>query len=289
MAGKLYIVATPIGNLEDISARALEVLGKVDLVVAEDTRNSLILLNHFNIKTRIISYHKFNERKRTEDIINNLMNGESVALISDAGTPCISDPGYILVQSAAEQGIEAIGVCGACSATTAVSVSGFNCETFLFNGFLPREKGAAVKKLEELKTAPANIIIFYESPKRIIKTLLLINEAYPEAKVCLCNDLTKKYEKIYRGSVQKVIEELQQNVNHEKGEYALVVEKNVTVGVKQEEEVGIEGKLVDIMLKKQVSLRDAVEELRLSCNGLYDRKSIYNASLALKELFEQYN
>jgi len=289
MTGKLYIVATPIGNLEDISSRALEVLGKVDLVVAEDTRNSLVLLNHFNIRTKIISYHKFNERKRTEGIINNLTQGENVALICDAGTPCISDPGYILVQSAVEQGIEAIGVCGACAATTAVSISGFDCETFLFNGFLPREKGAATKKLDELKIAPTNIIIFYESPKRIIKTLLLINEAYPEAKVCLCNDLTKKYEKIYRGSVQNVIEELQQNVNHEKGEYALVVEKNVTINVNQQDEVGIEAKLVDIMVKKHVSLRDAVEELRLNCNGLYDRKSIYNASLALKELFGQDN
>lgn len=287
MAGKLYIVATPIGNLEDMTPRAVEALRKADLVVAEDTRNSLVLLNHFDIKTKIISYHKFNERKRTEEILSDLMQEKNVALICDAGTPCISDPGYILVQSAAEQGVEVIGICGACAATTAVSVSGFNSETFMFNGFLPREKGAAVKKLEELKAAPVNIIIFYESPKRIIKMLGLINEVYPAARVCLCNDLTKRYERIYRGSVQDVIEELLQNANHEKGEYALVVEKNFTFEAEPQEEIGIEAKLVDIMIKNNVSLREAVEELRLSCNGSYDRKSIYNASLALKQMFEQ--
>jgi 16S rRNA (cytidine1402-2'-O)-methyltransferase len=286
MAGKLYIVATPIGNLEDMTPRAIEALRKADLVVAEDTRNSLVLLNHFDIKTKIISYHKFNERKRTEEILSNLIREETVALVCDAGTPCISDPGYILVQSAAEQGVEVIGICGACAATTALSVSGFNSDTFMFNGFLPREKGASVKRLEELKAAPVNIIIFYESPKRIIKMLGLINEAYPDARVCLCNDLTKKYERIYRGSVLEVIEELQQNANHEKGEYALVVEKNFTFEARPQEEIGIEARLVDIMIKKNVSLREAVEELRLSCNGSYDRKSIYNASLALKQLFE---
>jgi 16S rRNA (cytidine1402-2'-O)-methyltransferase len=271
MAGKLYIVATPIGNLEDMTPRAIEALRKADLVVAEDTRNSLVLLNHFDIKTKIISYHKFNERKRTEEILSNLIREETVALVCDAGTPCISDPGYILVQSAAEQGVEVIGICGACAATTALSVSGFNSDTFM---------------LEELKAAPVNIIIFYESPKRIIKMLGLINEAYPDARVCLCNDLTKKYERIYRGSVLEVIEELQQNANHEKGEYALVVEKNFTFEARPQEEIGIEARLVDIMIKKNVSLREAVEELRLSCNGSYDRKSIYNASLALKQLFE---
>lgn len=285
MKGELYIVSTPIGNMGEISSRAIEILEKVDLIMAEDTRKSVVLLNHFKIKTKMQSYHKFNEMERVESVITKLIEGKNIALISDAGTPCISDPGYILVDNAIQNGIKVIGISGPCAAITALSVSGFNCEAFSFYGFLPRKSGKMSKQLSKIKQDLSDIVIFYESPKRIIKTLIALKDEFPKALICLCNDLTKKYERIYRGDLEQVIGELNDNVYGEKGEYTIIIKKNMLqLDENIDYNISIEAMLVDIMIKNEVSLKEAMDKLRMEFSESYSRKDIYNASLKLKNL-----
>jgi len=229
MSGRLYIVATPIGNLGDMTPRAVEILREVDIIAAEDTQNSMTLMAKFEIKTKLVSNHKFNESGSADYFINELLSGKNIAVISDAGTPCISDPGNILVKRAVENNIEIVGIPGACAAVTAVSISGFDIKSFIFEGFFPRENTEIKKIIKKLKDNPG-VYIFYESPKRIIKAFEFFSEAIPECNICLCNDLTKKFEKIYRGSPAKVLEELRDNPSAEKGEYTIVVEITEIVG-----------------------------------------------------------
>lgn len=170
MLGKLFVVATPIGNLHDMTQRSIDVLNSVDLIAAEDTRTSKVLLDNFNIKTKLVSNHKFNESSKVQSLIKDLLEGKSIAVISDAGTPCISDPGFILVREAIKNNIEVIGIPGACAVTTAISISGFEELSFSFYGFLPKEKKDILKFLELIKNDHSKVLVFYESPKRIIKS-----------------------------------------------------------------------------------------------------------------------
>lgn len=283
MKGKLYVVATPIGNLDDITARAVHVLSTVDLIAAEDTRNTLTLLNKLNIKTKLVSNHKFNENSKVKTFIDKLSSGQSIALVSDAGTPCISDPGHVLVSRAAEENIEVIGVCGPCAAATAVSVSGFDARSFVYLGFLPREHSKIRSVLQIFDTPIKPLVVFYESPRRIINSLEVIAESFPHTQLCLCNDLTKKFERIYRGAPQEVVEELRDNPDHQKGEYTCVIENRETsVSPPDAPPFSLEAQLVDIMLRSGSSLKSAVQTL-FAAQKEVSKKEIYSASLRLKE------
>jgi len=278
----LFIVATPIGNLEDMTPRAVRVLKEADIIAAEDTRHSKTLLAHFNIAgTPVFSCHKFNEDKRGDFFVSKMLEGKSVALISDAGTPCISDPGHRLVGAAAEAGIPVVAVCGASAVVAALSVSGFDASGFQFLGFLPRKK-SDIK--ETLSNALPGTIVFYESPRRIADTMGLIDEYYPHAAICLCNDITKKFERNYRGTPREVITQLEENPAAEKGEYTCVVyvaKQDASPPV--QDAPSLESRLVDIMVKSGGTLKDAAGELKLQ--DKLSKKEIYAAMLNLKEMF----
>jgi len=194
----LYLVATPIGNLEDITLRALRVLRECDAVAAEDTRHSGQLLKHFEISKPLLSYFQFNEAKRSEEIIARLKRGEKIALVTDAGSPGISDPGERVVQAAIAAGLRVEPIPGACALVAALTASGLPTDEFHFVGFLPHKSGQRRNKLESLKTIPG-VLIFYESPYRIEKLLGELNEVYPERDVVLGRELTKKFEEFLRG------------------------------------------------------------------------------------------
>ena len=279
--GNLYIVATPIGNLEDITPRAIRILGEVDMIAAEDTRHSRGLLSHFNIKTPTFSCHKFNEEKRGDFFIAALREGKNVALVSDAGTPCISDPGHRLVSLAAAEGFAVVPVCGASAVVAALSVCGFDATRFSFVGFLPRNKGEIIKLLGGFLPGVA---VFYESPRRISATLSAINENFPSAQICLCNDISKKFERVYHGSVADVLQELEDNPDAEKGEYTCVLQVLELPTLDEEESgtISIEAQLVDMLIKHGGTLKDASAKLQ----KIYKKKEIYSAMLRLKELFE---
>ena len=280
MSGTLYVVATPIGNMDEITPRALQVLSEADLIAAEDTRNTGLFLNRLDISAKLIAYHKFNEASRLDLLLGKLKSGQSIALVSDAGTPCISDPGYLLVKAAADEGVTVVGVSGPCAVITAISVSGFSAEPFLFLGFLPRKAGALVEAMDPLRFGTT--IVFYESPKRIAATVALLAANFPEASLCLCNDLTKKFERIYRGSASDVLEALQNNPYAEKGEYTCVVYG--LAAVPEEEETGrpsLESQLIDIIVKSGCSMKEAIKILSQN----HQKKEVYAASLRLKEIF----
>lgn len=283
--GTLYIVGTPIGNLSDMSERAIQTLENVDYVACEDTRVSINLLRHFGINKKLVSYHKFNEKGKSNSIIDDLKNGVSVALVSDAGCPCISDPGSILVNEAILNGIEVIAIPGPSAVITSLMVSGMDTTSFTFYGFLERENKKITESLEKIKNDSSNIAVIYESPKRIIKTLEKIKEVLDNPKVCLCNDLTKKFEKKYYGLVSDVIDELNNNPNHELGEYVLLIEKNVVdKDNKNAFDVGIEGLIVDEMIKNNCTMKDAVKIVSEKYH--YNKNIVYDASLKVKKLFD---
>lgn len=291
MSGKLYVVATPIGNLSDFSSRAIEVLKTVDLIAAEDTRNTLKLLTHFDIHTPQTANHKFNERSAVDRLIKEIIDGKNIAVVSDAGTPCINDPGFILVEACANAGIEVIGVPGCCAAATAVSVSGLPSDSFLFMGFFPREKKDTEKLFDYINKNKTELYIFYESPKRIIDTVEAISKVFPDCKLALCNDLTKTFERIYRGTPLSVLSELKANPNAEKGEYAFCMYVEETFREKEENPLSLEAMLVDVVVKKQCSMKEAIGLLAsdetVSPTGKIpaSKKELYQASLNLKELF----
>ena len=279
--GTLYVVATPIGNLSDMTPRAIETLKKVDLILCEDTRHSLKLLNYFAIKKKLVAYHKFNEKEKTRAIVDELKKGKDIALITDAGTPCISDPGYILINILKEEGIDVVGVGGISAVVTALSVSGLNTDSFAFYGFFPRENKVREELLNKISVGVVNLVVFYESPKRIIATLNYLYQKLGEVKVSISKDLTKIHESNYFGYISDVIEKLNNFDKADLGEYTIIIELNK----KEEEhleEVSIEARLVDIIIKENVSMKEAIEILNRGSN--YSKKDIYNASLRLKKL-----
>ena len=218
--GTLYLVATPIGNLEDITLRALRTLKECDLVAAEDTRRSGQLLKHFGISRPLLSYFQFNEAKRSEEIIERLRRGEKVALVTDAGSPGISDPGERVVKAAIAAGFRVESVPGPSALVAALTVSGLPAEEFHFIGFLPHKSGQRRRELERLKTIRGTLV-FYESPYRIEKLLVELNDIYPGRQVVLARELTKKFEQFLRGTPAELLEVLQQRAL--KGEFVVMV------------------------------------------------------------------
>ena len=219
--GKLYVVATPIGNLEDITLRALRVLREVDLIAAEDTRHTRKLLDRYEIKKRMVSYHEHNERERAERIIEDLKSGMKVALVSDSGTPAISDPGYVLIRRCVEEGIEVIPIPGPSALLAALSVSGLPVHRFIFEGFLPHKSGKRRNRLRQL-AGEEGTIIFYESPHRLLKTLSDILEILGNRRVVIARELTKVHEEIFRGSIEEALERFGEG--ERKGEFTILVE-----------------------------------------------------------------
>lgn len=219
--GKLYLVPTPIGNLKDITLRALEVLKQCDLVAAEDTRQSLKLLNHFEIRKPMLSYHQHNEQGKSDNIIEKLREGKIIALVTDAGTPGISDPGSVIVKKCIEENLEFEVLPGATATTTALVYSGLDTTKFLFRGFIPRENKERKPFMEEIKNCKETLI-FYEAPHRLLNTLNFILESLGDRKIAICRELTKMHEEIIRGTLSEIIEHY--NEKNPRGEYVLVIE-----------------------------------------------------------------
>lgn len=221
MSGILYLCATPIGNLEDITLRVLRILKEVDLIAAEDTRHSIKLLNHFEIKTPMTSYHEFNKIDKAKDLVRQLLEGQNIALITDAGTPGISDPGEELVRQAYAAGIVVTSLPGACAAITALTLSGLSTRRFCFEAFLPNDKKDRQRILEELKNDTRTIVI-YEAPHRLCKTLNELQEAFGNRTVTVIKELTKKHETILQTTLTEAVVTFDQQ--EPKGEYVLVLE-----------------------------------------------------------------
>ena len=227
----LYIVPTPVGNLEDITLRALKVLKEADLILAEDTRTSGILLKHYDIHNHMQSYHKFNEHKTVEYLVERMKAGQTLALISDAGTPGISDPGFLLARECAKEGVEVQCLPGATAFVPALVASGLPCDKFVFEGFLPQKKGRQ-SRLKEL-AAEERSIVFYESPYRVVKTLMQFREIFGGNRdVAVCREISKVHEQIVRGSIDNAIEHF--NAVEPKGEFVIIV------GAKTKEDVKID-------------------------------------------------
>ena len=284
--GKLYIVATPIGNSRDMSLRGRDILSSVDLIAAEDTRRSMVLLGKLEIRNKLVSNHKSNEYGKARYFVDEMLAGKSIAVITDAGTPCISDPGNELIRAAVEAGIDVIGVPGCCAAVTALSVSGFDLSSFLFYGFFPRENAERRKLLNKLRRGDTRTFVFYESPKRIMELVDFFIDSEAGVRMCLCNDLTKLHEMSFRGTPAEVKEKLLAKGNYEKGEYAVVIEiEEGYLFTKTEHTVSAEAMLVDAMVAKGVSGKDAVAAVLADENNSYSKNELKAALLNLKKLF----
>ena len=235
MTGTLFIVATPIGNLDDITFRAVQVLKSVDIVLAENTRHSKKLLLHLDILKTIRAFHEHNEREKTKAIIGEIRSGKSIALISDAGTPLISDPGYFLVAQAKKEGLKVVPIPGPTALITALSASGLASDSFTFLGFLPSKQTARVKLLKSL-VGRTETSIFYESPKRILATLTDMHRIFGDSReVCLAKELTKVFETIQTGSIPNLIDYLTIDQNHQKGEFVILISATDKIDIAEAE------------------------------------------------------
>lgn len=232
--GTLYLCATPIGNLEDITLRVLRILKEADLIAAEDTRQTLKLLNHFGIKTPIVSYHEHNKYQKTPVLVRELLEGKNIALVTDAGTPAISDPGAELALAAYEAGAEVTSLPGASAVITALTLSGLNTRNFAFEGFLPQEKKERARVLERLKTSTYTTV-FYEAPHRLIKTLELVAQIIPlERKIAVCRELTKRHETVLQCSLTEALRYFREN--EPRGEFVFVLEGADAAVLEQQEQ-----------------------------------------------------
>jgi 16S rRNA (cytidine1402-2'-O)-methyltransferase len=223
MAGTLYLVSTPIGNLEDITHRAVRLLGEVDLIACEDTRHTRKLLNHYGIKTQTVSYHEHNERQRAEELLNLLQSGSDVAIVSDAGTPGISDPGFRVVQAAIKQGLRVVPLPGPTALITALIASGLASDEFFFGGFLPARSGQRRARLAEVASIPATLI-FYEAPHRIAASLKDARDVLGEREAVVARELTKMHEEISRGCLSELAERFSSSLNA-RGEIVLMIDR----------------------------------------------------------------
>lgn len=221
MAGKLFLCATPIGNLGDITPRVIETLESVDVIAAEDTRNSIKLLNHFNIKTPMTSYHEYNKVEKAETLIAQMKEGKNIALITDAGTPAISDPGEVLVQKCQEAGIAVTSLPGPAACITALTLSGLSTRRFCFEGFLPADKKERKAVLEDLKEESRTMIL-YEAPHHLKGTLKELYDTLGNRRITLCRELTKKFETVFPTTLEEALEYYENN--EPRGEYVLVLE-----------------------------------------------------------------
>ncbi len=282
--GNLYVVGTPIGNLNDITKRQLDTLKEVDLILCEDTRHSLKLLNYFDIKKKLISYHKFNEKEKVYSIIKDLKEDKNIALITDAGMPCISDPGYILVKECVKEHINVIPIGGISAVTTALSISGFDIKNFTFLSFFPRESKDKKELIKQINNSDVKVFVFYESPKRIVKTIEYLKEQLGNISIVVCSDLTKLHEKKYYGNIDKVLEDMKFFENVELGEYTVVIEKNNKI--EEVSSISIEASLIELMIKNDITVKDAIDLLNKNNSNL-SKKDIYNASLNLKNILKK--
>ncbi|NTW07851.1 MAG: 16S rRNA (cytidine(1402)-2'-O)-methyltransferase [Syntrophaceae bacterium] len=275
-SGLLYIVATPIGNLEDITLRAMRILKEVDLIAAEDTRHTRKLLNAYEISTPLISLHEHNEREKSSTVIAKIKSGMSVAYVTDAGTPCISDPGYLLVKAARAENIRVIPVPGVSAVITALSVAGFPVDNFMFCGFLPAKENKRRKFLEDLKEEESTIV-FYESPVRYLAVLQDIYNVLGDREIAVARELTKIFEEIKRGKISSFLTGgLQGKI---KGEFTIIIKgkEKEPVSISDEE---IEAKLLQLKKNKEISARDAVCEI-VRQTGL-SKKKVYDLAVKLR-------
>jgi 16S rRNA (cytidine1402-2'-O)-methyltransferase len=254
MPGTLYIVATPIGNLEDMTYRAVRVLGEVDLIAAEDTRHSLKLLNHFGISKSLTSYFDHNQQFKGERILNALRQGKSVALISDAGTPCVSDPGYNLVRDAVAEQIPVITIPGPCAAIAALSCSGLPSDTFTFAGFPPSRQGKRRAFLAGMSALPGTLML-YEAPHRLENTMHDIREVMGERQVVVARELTKIYEEFIRGTVTEVITQVA--LGKVRGEVVILIAPGQAVKIQPEP---LSAVLQNLLSDNKLSLKDAARK-----------------------------
>lgn len=285
---KIYVVPTPIGNLSDMSKRSLETLEFCNFILAEDTRHTQKLLNFFEVKTKLISYHKFNEKTRSKEIVDKITEENlDVALVTDAGTPCISDPGYELIKIAREHSIEIIGLPGASAITVALSISGIPTEQFAFYGFLPRKKSELEDEILKVSKNKVKTFVIYESPKRIENLLKTLQNFMPNAQVCVCKELTKVYEKSFYGTLESVISSIEDDKDADRGEYVVVGYNN---DYKDDEsnnlDISLEAILFDKLISKKYSLKDAIKEV-VSENTV-SKNEVYKASLEIKKFLENY-
>jgi len=288
--GVLYIVATPIGNSRDMSPRGSAVLAGVDMIAAEDTRRSMVLLNKLDIHNKLVSNHKFNEYGKSRFFVNELKAGKSVAVITDAGTPCISDPGNELIKAAIAEGIRVVGVPGCCAAVNALAISGFDLSSFLFYGFFPRENADRRRLLERIRRGETRTFAFYESPKRIMDLVDFFIEADADISMCLCNDMTKLHEMTFRGSPAEVKAQLLNKGNYDKGEYAVAIEiAESYVFHKTEHVVSPEAMLTDALIKGGCSGKEAVAAVLADPNNSYSKNELKAAALNLKRMFGERN
>ena len=283
---RLYVVATPIGNLSDISPRALDILRSCDLIAAEDTRVTRALLNHFSIDTPCVSNHQHNEEQRASSLPQRMLDEDlTVAVVTDAGTPAISDPGSVLVREAAALGIEVLAVPGPTAMASALSVSGFDTREFAFYGFLPRQKKELRDKLTAMKQSGVPIAVVHESPHRVIDLVRAVTETLPGCRISASCDLTKLYEKTIRGTAEEVLEQLLANEKAEKGEYCLVLDMSgVTLDVPQAApDASLEAQLFEALMDG-CDWREAGE--RLTARGA-KRNDVYRARTAVQRFLEE--
>lgn len=276
--GTLYLCATPIGNLEDITLRVIRTLGEVDLIAAEDTRNSIRLLNHFNIKTPMTSYHEYNRIEKAHTLIAKLQEGKNVALITDAGTPGISDPGEDLVRLCYEAGITVTSLPGACACVTALTLSGLVTRRFCFEAFLPAEKKERQQVLEELKDETRTTII-YEAPHRLLRTLCELNEVLGDRRATICRELTKKHETVFQTTLSAAA--AYYGEHEPKGECVIVLEGRSREELRQEaqsrwEELTI-AEHVESYIRQGMDRKDAMKQAARD-RGL-SKREIYAALL----------
>ena len=279
--GVLYVVATPIGNLQDITLRALDVLGSVDIIAAEDTRKTGRLLKNRGIQGRFISYHEHNEQQRCPLLIKKLESGLSVAIVSNAGTPSISDPGFRLVQRAIERNIKIIPIPGAAAAVTAISASGLPSEGFVFIGFLPRKQGQRIKQLKKLQSVPWTLI-FYESPRRIASLIDDILTLFGDRSAVLAREMTKRHEEFVRGRLSELLQTLNERPNI-KGECTLLVAgKSGETAYRTE---ALKENLTTRLKQKKLTLSEIVKEVAAE-TGL-SKKLVYTEALNIKNQTRQ--
>ena len=276
--GVLYLCATPIGNLGDISLRALDTLREVDLIAAEDTRNSIKLLNHFNINKPLTSYHEYNKYDKARELADKLHNGEDIALVTDAGTPAISDPGEVLVRLCMEEGITVTSLPGPCAVITALSASGISSRRFCFEGFLPSDKKERQRIISELSNETRTIII-YEAPHHLLKTLKELREGLGERELVLCRELTKKHEEYKRFMLSEAVSFYE--TEQARGEFVLVIKGRDPLELKKEREESFQG----LSVKEHVEHYEAIgydrkESMRLAAKDRgVSRRDIYNSLL----------
>lgn len=281
--GTLFVVATPIGNLSDFSLRGIETLKTCDYILAEDTRQTIKLLNHFNIKNKMFSYHKFNEEKKSKNIIDDLKKGMNIALVSDAGTPCISDPGYILVKHARQNNIKVCPIPGCSAVIAALSAGGLDTSSFTFYGFVPTENKQKKELFDSIKHSDVKTKVVYESPKRVIKFLTELRKEIPGCVMCVASEITKIHESFEHGKIEDVQEKMKDNKDTLKGEYVILIQ-NEKIKEKTQDET-LEAMLVDVMTKEKCSLKQAIKILNEKQKDI-SKKDIYNASLNLKEILK---